>query len=441
MFRDWVYPAYVKAMRPRRDRKRQATDRSRLIEPGIVFCAVLGLNTDRTLVYQLFAFLLCMVLISRFCLRLRRPLVSVKRYLPKYATAGQPFEYQMAITNTGQNVEADLTVVDNPKIRPPDLEQFKNEKEPDEDTRNAYDRFIGFHRFIYLQKRNTGITIEPGKAPDIPLKATKTVHIEALPLRRGIIHFTSTTILHPDPLGLNLGVTNYENPGALLVLPKRYEIRKSFKLDGGRHFQPGGINASWSIGESDEFVSLRDYRDGDSVKKIHWASSAKRNKPVVREYQDEYFVRLALVLDTSNAKSDILEETISVAASFLLALDNADSMLDLIYLADKAEIFTSGRGTSQVNAQLEALATLGFSSLSVEKLSQAVASHVRLISGCILVLSNWSDEHQKMIQALRSANVSIEVFIITDNEKSLAHLPARYHLLPVDEIQNRLNQL
>ncbi len=441
MFRDWIYPGYVRALRPRRDRKRQGTDRSRLIEPGIVICAVLGLDTDSTLVYQLFAFLLCIVFVSRISLRLQRPKVEIRRHLPRYATAGQPFEYQISVTNTGTKIESDLTIVDNPKTCPPDREQFKRELEPYEHTRNAYDRFIGFHRFIYLQKVNTGITIEATKAPDISLKATKNVNIEGTPLRRGMVHFSSTTVLHPDPLGLSHGITRFENPDSLTVLPKRYNISKSFNLGAGRHFQPGGINASWSIGESDEFVSLRDYRDGDSMKKIHWASSAKRNKPVVREYQDEYFVRLALVLDTSCSRSIVLEESISVAASFLLALNDSDSMLDLIYLAEKAEILTSGRGTSRVTEQLEALATLKHSSLELDKLSQAIANHGRLISGCILVLSDWSQEHQKLVRTLQGANIATEIFIVTDDASSLDEPPTSIHILPVDEIQSKLNQL
>ena len=60
---------YVRAMRTRLRLKRQGTDRSQALSPLIVFCAVLGLNTDKSLVYQPFAFLLYAILIYRFSLR------------------------------------------------------------------------------------------------------------------------------------------------------------------------------------------------------------------------------------------------------------------------------------------------------------------------------------------------------------------------------------
>ena len=73
-----------------------------------------------------------------------------------------------------------------------------------------------------------------------------------------------------------------------------------------------------NIGHSDEFVSLRDYRRGDPVRHIHWRSWAKTGMPIVKEFEDEFFVRHALVLDTFSDEphSELLEEAVSVAASF-----------------------------------------------------------------------------------------------------------------------------
>jgi uncharacterized protein (DUF58 family) len=440
MFRDRVYPAYVRAMRPRLRRKRQGTDRSQALGPLIVFCAVLGLNTDKSLVYQLFAFLLCAILISRFSLRLSKPNVSVHRKLPNYATADQPFEYQIIVDNTGNRTEADLRLVDIPLVQPPTRQQFRTEAEPGETSRNAYDQFIGFHRFIYLQRRNTGITIEPAQVPDIARKSHVTVRMQATPSRRGLIQLSRTHILHPDPLNLYEGITRFENPETMLILPKRYSINAKVFLPGGRHFQPGGISASWSIGESDEFVSLRDYRDGDSMRKIHWPSSAKQNKPVVREFQDEYFVRQALVLDNTCVISEQLEEAISIAATFLLALNNSDSMLDLIYLADQAEILTSGRGTSAINEQLETLATLKRSDESASKLLNASLVHIKKLSGCILILSGWSRAQKDLADSLSRSGVPLKVFIITD-EQTPDDIPAQYVPLPINRIQEVLSAL
>jgi uncharacterized protein (DUF58 family) len=176
------------------------------------------------------------------------------------------------------------------------------------------------------------------------------------------------------------------------------------------------------------------------MRKIHWPSSAKQNKPVVREFQDEYFVRQALVLDNTCVISEQLEEAISVAASFLLALNNSDSMLDLIYLSDQAEILTSGRGTSAINEQLEALATLKRSDESVNKLLSASLKHIKKLSGCILILSGWSAAQQAFAETLDRSGVPLRVFVITDNQ-SLKDIPAHYVPLPVNAIQEALSAL
>ena len=83
----------------------------------------------------------------------------------------------------------------------------------------------------------------------------------------------------------------------LLVYPRFYTL-ESFAVPAGRRYQPGGIPLSSSTGDAIEFVGTREYREGDPVRNIHWRSWARRGEPVVKEYQEEYFARIALVLDT-----------------------------------------------------------------------------------------------------------------------------------------------
>jgi uncharacterized protein (DUF58 family) len=47
-----------------------------------------------------------------------------------------------------------------------------------------------------------------------------------------------------------------------------------------------------------EFQSLREYQFGDSIKSIDWRATARRQKPVVREYQEEQDQQVLFLLDT-----------------------------------------------------------------------------------------------------------------------------------------------
>jgi uncharacterized protein (DUF58 family) len=115
--------------------------------------------------------------------------------------------------------------------------------------------------------------------------------------RRGTLRLTGATVARADPLGLVRGLARIELPDKLIVLPRRYSLPR-LTLPGSRRYQHGGVTLASSVGESEEFMSLRDYRPGDPLQRIHWKSYARSGKPVVKEYQDEFFERHALVLDT-----------------------------------------------------------------------------------------------------------------------------------------------
>ncbi len=403
-------------------------------QTGAVISAAIGVDTDLTLVYQLFAFLFCMIVLSRIALRFQHPQVLLRRRIPRYATVDEPFEYKILVTNIGASVERDLSIVDNPRVIPPDFSQFSRQHKPGEESRNAYDRWIGFHRFVWLQRFNTGIAVDRAAVPDIHLENSEEATVQATPLRRGIVHFASSTLLHPDPLGLNYGVIEFPNPEQLMVLPKRYPVSDRFLLPDGRHFQPGGIQPTWSIGESEEFVALRDYRDGDPVRKIHWPSSAKRGKPVIREYQDEFFVRHSMVIDTMTDDREVMEEAVSVAASLVLKMRDTDGIVDVVFVADRPTVVTTGRGYAQSDQQLEALATLNPCERPFADLSELVRSQSKLMSGCYLVLTGWDEPRHDLVRYLTRHNIPTRVLLIARLTSALWQLPDSVTLLPLGEI-------
>lgn len=51
-------------------------------------------------------------------------------------------------------------------------------------------------------------------------------------------------------------------------------------------------------GEGTDFRQLREYRQGDSMRSIDWKATARRNKPISREYQEERDQQVVFLLDT-----------------------------------------------------------------------------------------------------------------------------------------------
>ncbi|MGH8024685.1 MAG: DUF58 domain-containing protein, partial [Limisphaerales bacterium] len=144
-------------------------------------------------------------------------------------------------------------------------------------------------------------------------------------------------ISRTDPFGLFRSFARFRAPETVLILPKRYPL-PPFILPGGARFQQGGVALASNVGQSDEFVSLREYRQGDPLRRIHWRSWARIGKPIVREFEDEFFSRYALVLDTFSNEpySEPFEEAVSLASSFASAIRTQESLLDLLFIGTQA---------------------------------------------------------------------------------------------------------
>lgn len=78
-------------------------------------------------------------------------------------------------------------------------------------------------------------------------------------------------------------------------------------------------------GQGPEFLGIREYRPGDSMRHVHWASTARTGLVMVRELEQEQTRRLAIVADVSrdvraeDAEFTPLDRVCSAAASIALA--------------------------------------------------------------------------------------------------------------------------
>src|SRR5207302_10880458 len=222
------------------------------------------------------------------------------------------------------------------------------------------------------------------------------VRLELIPLRRGLLRFNAVRLARPDPLGLLRALAKVPLPQTTLILPRRYRL-PPVSFPGTLKYQDGGVALASRVGQSEEFVALRDYRHGDPLRHIHWRSWAKACKPVVKEFEDEFFVRHALVLDTFTAypHSEIFEEAISVAASFACAIQTQESLLDLLFVGPQSYCFTAGRGLAHTDQMLEILASVQPCTEKLfSELEHLVLTHVKSVSGCICVLLAWDDGRQ-----------------------------------------------
>ena len=234
------------------------------------------------------------------------------------------------------------------------------------------------------------------------------VPVELTPLRRGFLRFNGVTLARPDPFGLFRSFVRTSVAQTVLILPKRH-LLPPIALPGTMKYQEGGVALAANVGRSEEFVALREYRHGDPMRHIHWRSSAKTGEPIVKEFEDEFFVRHALVLDTFDDEphGEILEEAVSVAASFACAVLTQESLLDLLFVGNQSYCFTAGRGLAHADQMLEILASVtNCADKPFATLEQLVLNHIAAVSGCICVLQRWDDARKNFVEKIARARNS-----------------------------------
>jgi uncharacterized protein (DUF58 family) len=415
---------------------------------GTLAAAMLGADTNASVCYQTFGLLVCMLLLSAACTPFGRPKLSLQRILPRFGAAGEKFRYRIVARNKSKRAENGLRLIEELPDPRPTFHEFASTPEPGEESRNWLDRTYGYYRWRWLMGRNSNAHIGEQPVPDLPGGAECSIDAELLPLRRGLLRLTGTTVACPDPFGLFRSLHKIPGPQSVLVLPKRYAM-PDFNLPGSMKYQLGGVSMASSVGESEEFVSLREYRPGDPLRRMHWKSFAKLGKPIVKEFQDEFFVRHALILDTFGgpAEEEIFEEAVSVAASLAYTIQNQDSLLDLMFVGPQAYCLTSGRGIGHIDKVLEVLASVRVcQEKDFSALEGLVFSHAADLSGCLCVFLSWDEPRQRLVSAMMSRGVPLRVFVVVVDEQELplgpmSAQPGNFHTLPAGRIAEKLAML
>jgi uncharacterized protein (DUF58 family) len=415
---------------------------------GTVAAAALGADTNVSSSYQTFAMLGWLVVASALFTPFGRPHLSLQRRLPKFGTVGESLSYRILIRNLGRKPQNALKLIEELPDPRPTLEEFVSTPEPGEEKRNWFDRAYGYYRWRWLLARNTRADIPELEVPDLPPGGHCEVTATLTPARRGLLRLKGTTVACPDPFGLFRLLRKMPLPESILILPKRHDM-PCFALPGAMKYQLGGVSLASSVGESEEFVSLREYRPGDPLRRMHWKSYAKLGKPIIKEYQEEFFVRHALVLDTfgSPAQEAIFEEAVSIAASLACTIRDQDSLLDLMFVGPEAYCFTSGRGVGHIEKMLEILASV---QMCREKdftaLEHLVWDHAAELSGCVCVFIAWDDPRQLLVKGLLARRVPLRVLVVSESAEAvpmgvMEAQPENFHVLPLGEVARKLSAL
>jgi uncharacterized protein (DUF58 family) len=142
---------------------------------------------------------------------------------------------------------------------------------------------------------------------------------EVLCRPRGVYRVGPSLVSVTDPLGFAEATANAGTVDRLVVYPKVEDLAG---LPTGKG-QDQTINTSranfWHSGGED-FFTLREYQQGDDLRRVHWPSSARRDELMIKQLEMPWQSRAFIVLDPRvepHSSGESFEQAVKGAASVL----------------------------------------------------------------------------------------------------------------------------
>jgi len=126
--------------------------------------------------------------------------------------------------------------------------------------------------------------------------------LERLP--RGLYAFEDVRAELADPFGLERAIVALPAPGALLVYPRLERLQQLFSESGAHSHDGRRLLLRRHTGL--ELHGVREYEQGESLRRVHWRSTARRGQLMVKELEDAPRDEIAVLLD-ADAKSVVGE--------------------------------------------------------------------------------------------------------------------------------------
>jgi uncharacterized protein (DUF58 family) len=224
---------------------------------------------------------------------------------------------------------------------------------------------------------------------------------------RGHHHIDAFAASALVPLGLAVGPERESRGTRFVVVPRIARVTR-IDLPARMRHQPGGVALASHTGESLELIGVRPYRDGDRLRDLHARSSARFGEPMVHEYQQEYFSRLALLLDPGSERvnEDDLEAAISLAAGVLSFWSRGEALVDLEVVGDGARPLALGRSLGGLDQALDALADVKPGvALCPQTFLARLRPRLDALSAWMLVCTRFDAGHARLIEGVRQSGV------------------------------------
>lgn len=316
------------------------------------------------------------------------PRLQVTGQFPTKATAGHQILGQFTVTNRSRLPAFDIEL----------------------------DLFHLPERLQHITQERSIPLLSPGESAGITL----TLSVQ----HRGLFHLPDVWAYSAFPFQLIRFGRTRQKLGSLVVLPSFHPLT-SLNLPQGSRYQPGGVAMSSHVGESPEYIGTREYLPGESLRHLDHRAWARLGVPAVREFQEEYYCRVGIVLDTFVPRRlrerlrDALEAAVSLTAAIAETLSRGETLINVFASGPELYVFEAGRHTAHLENVLEILAGVEPSrSRPYEHLGPALTEQLESISATVCVFLDWDEPRRRLARAVVESGSHLKLLFVVDGETS-----------------------
>lgn len=242
----------------------------------------------------------------------------------------------------------------------------------------------------------------------VPPGSRALISYRVRPQARGDHHFTGVDLLIRSPFGLWDRKLFVPLPRQVRVFPNFREVGRYAMLATDNHLSRMGVLRRRQRGEGSDFLQLREYRLGDSLRQIDWKATSRYRRPISKEYSDERDQQIIFMLDCGRRMRhreggrEHLDQALNAFLLLAHVVVTQGDGVGLLTFGGDHRWYPPAKSRGRVRDLLESIYDLGAAPEAADYLAAAESlMPAQRRRALIVLITNTRDEDQhELLQAL-----------------------------------------
>ncbi len=234
-------------------------------------------------------------------------------------------------------------------------------------------------------------------------------HTQGFCNNRGLYTLGPVTLETGDPFGLYKVTVDYKNSVNMMVVPPVISLPEIEIASGGRAGE--GRSSVKSLMQTVTSTGVREYAPGDSLRWMHWPTTARIGKPFIRVFDDEPASDWRILLDldanvqVGEGQKSTLEHGIILATSLVNRGLELGKPVGLVAQGDELVWHPADIGDTHLWSILRSLAKVHPGDLPLPQLLDRIRPSLGARTSLVIITANFSLEWLDDIERLKRSGI------------------------------------